>query len=236
MKIQSLFFVATILLTVSACSKAVHFPEPVIILEYTTDSSSFSRTETVTSNRTLLTAAGVNWGPAQSADSIILSYGSSVFNGSNNVPNASITITKAYSKNDLEAYTVDGFLRYRPKTDELFNDAFKTGKLKVSWYNGPDYDFTGAAFFLSTGPTGYTSSPSQPILNAPDTINDISITNATRDINWLTAYSNIPNMVDYSSRNIMVTFNYKCRVYNTEDQSVEKIVTGKFQSYYVDRN
>lgn len=232
MRTLPVFLAVFVLLGFAGCKK--EFPaKPVIILQYDVNGNSFSRSETVSSNKTLFTSASANWSAMTSADSIIMIYSSTILNGSS-TPVATFTLYKAYSKIDLD--NVNGGTAYIPKTDALFYEAFKTGNTKVRWLGQAQNEPAGFSFALSTNDGAYTSSPANTTSNYPETETEYKIVSSTSDIDWLVLQLNNNDLPSTGARKVMVNIEYKCKLFNVNNQSEEVLTNGIFQSYFIDRN
>lgn len=224
------------LINFTACKDREEYMDAVTKIQYQSNIGSYSNyyiPNTKKGTTELIAAHSFSY--QISSDSVCIGYRSYIADAMGSL--ATLTLFKKYSKNDLDSSES----RWIPKTDALFYDVFKTGKLKIKWYSNSDPQYEGADIDLTKNSERYIyqNSPLSglniPIPSYQDPANEFEIVNINTSREWFTfAYRDVP--ASEQARKVMVEIKFKCKLYKVTSPHDEALITeGTFQSYFADR-
>ncbi len=221
------------------CGKTVFVPAAAFILKYDAGADSYTgyaEYKVGNSNFQLIPGRTIATLSDPSSDSVLMHY-NSILQDKSNKPLVAISFQKYFLKTQMDS--IEG--GWVPKNEVDFYDAFKTGILEIQHLQNKQ----GVNIILNTTTNPYVFQNSFGfVLPTPahlDTFNHFEITevkynNATsHEIDWVKLY--IDNIIRNSeARVILVKFNFKCKLFNTNAPHDSIHVTnGVFQGFFADR-
>lgn len=223
-------------LALEACKKDVIFPEPDLLLIYTLDTVVYSEKSEYRFNKSenyQLTPANTVT-QVQGIDSVLMRYASALIDKDGR-PTIQVIFSKRFHRNQLDSLAGGKFI---PKNNEDFYSTFKTGNAQIVSYDSTYLIKEGIDFTYQSTTDYYTFHSSGsfiPPVSAQDTSNlfDVEKVNSDVDFGELVRLGVIP----YNTfRGVMVTVNFKCRLYATNPPNSPLVLTnGTFQSVFIDR-
>ena len=219
--------VAIFLFLVEGCKKKTTWPEPDFILSYQTSQGTYNQISQYrwgkNEDHQLIPEANVSWTNTPNRDSFLLDY-TSYLKDKSGRPIIGIVIRKNFLSNQLD------FPQSGPpvvKNSDDFYNIFKTGKVSIS-ANGQEglnctlHDST--LYLLQAFGPAYL-----------DTANYFEITTANQDVDFSSLH--VQNIISTNSyRALMVTINFKCKLFNSSLPTDSLILSnGVFQGYFIDR-
>jgi hypothetical protein len=231
MKSTSLHLIVALLyaLGFSTCKKDT-WPQPHFIMQYNAAGNTYRNEADYNSNSQAydLTPLSSITTIAVSSDSVLLRFVSSL-TAADNLHSITVSVTKQFHRNQLDSSATS----YRIKNNDDFYNLFKQGHLNVYTYPATSNDPTIDIVIRDSGE--YVFEPPQftpPVPATLDPENKFEIMNSNTDINFISV-DGLPELVPL--RLVMVTINFKCRLYNAASPNNERIFTeGVYQGFFRD--
>lgn len=226
--LMSFFF--AIIACFTGCNKDT-WPQPHFILKYTAVGGTYNKEADYNSNNpsydlTPLTSISTF---VLSADSILIRFNSELLDVDGN-HQATVSVTKLFHRSQLDSTSTG----YRIKNDNDFYSLFTAGTRQIGSDQLTDPYREGMAIIIKDTTPYMFEPPMFTVPTAPqqDAQNSFEIMNSETDINFISV-DGLPTLQPL--RLIMVTVNFKCRLYNFNSPNNERIFTnGTFQGYFRD--
>lgn len=227
-----IYLLSAFLFLLVGCGKKTILQNPVFLLQYNIDTSSYSgyaEYKSSGSNFQLRPVPSVVFSNNPAADSVNFLFQSQLQDVSGS-PVAMFVVSKRFAKSQCDSTVLNWTL----KSDYDFYSIFKTGEIKMRYSDG-----TGLRDGLNLSLTTSTADYHLPLSLAAynDTtyrfeISEIAYYATDNDIDWNKLISD--NIVELGSRRIMVKFNFRCKLYDVSNDST-LVTNGVFQSVFTDR-